>query len=52
MQCFVSEEQKHFSGRNPFISTMLTSHATTVLKEKNKHSIASASVGNRVNERI
>lgn len=51
-QCFVSEEQKHFSGRHPFISTMLISHATTALKEENKYSAASACVGNYVNECI
>jgi hypothetical protein len=52
MQCFVSEAQKHFSGRKPFISTMLTSHATTVLKEENMRSVAPARVGNYISEGI
>jgi hypothetical protein len=31
---------------------MLKPHATTVLKEENKHSVASARIGNCANERI
>lgn len=40
------------AAKEQFLRTMLTSHATTVLREENMHSVASARVGNNISERI